>query len=201
MNPGTPGIMARIAVRSANGGVLSMPNFLARNQTMAEEYYCDILESGEFPKIGGVVPEGDHSRQQQELDSAHTSRPTRAFSVGKNLTTVPWVPIAEDLAPLDIYVNPQPTHRLKEKGLSTMGNLWPNLLGRWAKWGRRELFGRHPDVLPNREEACELGPCARRANRQQKLGYVGALPNFEEIRSASARKASTKRHADLPPFR
>ena len=29
-------------------------------QTMTEEYYCNVLESGVFPKIEGSLRDGDH---------------------------------------------------------------------------------------------------------------------------------------------
>ena len=47
-----------IAACSANGGVLLKQHFPQKNQTMAAEYYCNILESDVFPRIEGMLPEG-----------------------------------------------------------------------------------------------------------------------------------------------
>ena len=123
LNQRTPGVMAHITACSANGGVLLKPHFLPKNQTMAADYYCNMLESDVFPQIEGVLPEGERFWWQHDLASAHTALQTKQFLATKNITTLPWLPSGADLSPLDIYVNPELKRRLKEKDLSTRGKL------------------------------------------------------------------------------
>ena len=115
----TPGVMVHITVCSANGGLLLKPHPLPENQTMAADYYCNMLESDVFPQIEGVLPEGERLWRQHDLASAHTALQTKQFLATKNITTLPWLPSGADLSPLDIYVSPELKRRLKGKDLST----------------------------------------------------------------------------------
>ena len=81
--------MAHIAVCGANGGVLLKPHFPHRDQTTAAECYCNALESDVFPKIVGMLPEGEDFRRQQDLAIAHTAQNAKEFSETKNLTAMP----------------------------------------------------------------------------------------------------------------
>ena len=84
-------------------------------QTMAEEYYCNFLESGVFPLIEGMLPDCDHFWRQHGLASSHTAQQTKQFTGAKNITTLPRLPSGADIAPLDIYVSPKLKHRPNEK--------------------------------------------------------------------------------------
>ena len=111
--------MVHIAACRANGGVLLKPHFPHRAQTMAEEYYCNMLDSEAPPETEGMFPRGDHFWRNQDMASSHTVHPTKEFPAAKNLNTLPWPPSGADISWLDIYVNTQPKQRLKEKDLST----------------------------------------------------------------------------------
>ena len=115
--------MVRIAVFIANGGVLLKPHFTPKKQTMAAEYYCNMLESNVFPQIEGVLPEGERFWWQRHISSSHTALQTKQFLVTNNITTLPWLPSGADLSPLDIYVNPELKRRPKENDLSSMEKL------------------------------------------------------------------------------
>ena len=47
--------MAHITARSADRGAPLKPQFLAKNQTMAADYYCNELGSGVFPQIKAML--------------------------------------------------------------------------------------------------------------------------------------------------
>ena len=81
-----------------------------------------MIESGVSPKIAGALPHGGGGTNfwwHHDLSSSHAAHRNKQFSATNNLTTPHWVPSGEDLSPLDIYVNPQRTHRLRGKDLST----------------------------------------------------------------------------------
>ena len=110
--------MVHIPLCCANGGVLLKQHFPPTKHTMAEEYYCKVLESDVFPQIEGVLPEGAHFWWQHYLASSHTAQHAKQFFATKNLTTLPWIPSGADLSPLGIYANPKLKHRPKEQDLS-----------------------------------------------------------------------------------
>ena len=85
----TPGIMAHIPLCSANGGVLLKHHFTQMKETMAAEYYCNVLESDVLPKIEGMLPEGAHFWWQHYLASSHAAQHAKQFLATKNLTTLP----------------------------------------------------------------------------------------------------------------
>ena len=107
---------------------------------MEAEYYCNMLEADVFPKIGGMLPVGEHFRRKQDWDGAHTDQYTREFSGNNNLTTIPWVPIAGHLSLPDLYVNPKIKHRLKEHDLSTTGGLMAELTRALGEMGKGASF-------------------------------------------------------------
>ena len=76
-------------------------------------------------------------------------RKTKQFLATKNPNTLPWLPSGADLSPLDIYVNPELKRRLKEKDLSTRGNLMAGVSRALGDMGADSVFSRWPPaVLP-----------------------------------------------------
>ena len=107
-----------------------------------------MIESGVFPKIEGVLPEGEHFWRHHDLASSHTSQNAKQFSGSRNIATLPRAPSGEDIWPLDIYVNPPLKHRLKED-LSTRENLMADVIMALGDMGPGPVFFRlHPAVSP-----------------------------------------------------